>query len=115
MTGELNLAPDRGPSVWTRQSRARNEERERRWTSAASGVGLMAIGSLLSVIGWRLLQKGTSRSADPTATARRKALPTFRPRLVAPRGAARDIVSEESAQGFPASDAPSWTPTTGAI
>ncbi len=104
MSGELNLAPVRGPSVWGQPGTAGNERQGRRWTAVAGGVGLMAAGVAVSLVGWRLLKQAAARAS---AAGQRPGLPQQ-------PDTADDIVTRESAHSFPASDAPSWTPVAGA-
>jgi hypothetical protein len=69
--------------------------REERWTSAVGGVALAALGAALTVTGSRMAYRAARGSGTP---------------VVPPSD---DAITAESAQSFPASDAPSWTGTRG--
>ncbi len=104
MVGELNLKPDRGPNVWEEQGwKTEPRSTARRVATGIGGAALAAAGAIAAVRGARAVYRaavGGRRSAAPAA-----------PSVPAPS----DPVNEESAASFPASDAPSWTPTAGAV
>ncbi len=102
MIGERNLAPERGPSVWTRTERVLEPHRSR-WVEGLGGAALAAVGAALVAAGsgrvYRALRKA---SATPASDL--------------PQGLsehADDQVAFDSDASFPASDAPSWTPVEG--
>lgn len=111
-----NLTPLRGPSVWerTEQSR-RREEHLARWVLGASGTVLLAMAfarrtrarATLSLAGAALLGLGASARGTHAALeyAGRRRMHRAR----------RDRVTTDSALSFPASDSPSWSPTTGSV
>jgi uncharacterized membrane protein len=94
MIGLRNLAPQRGPSVWGRPRRWRIDGR---WVSGIGGGVMAAAGTAVAIVGAAMVARAM-KGARPTA----EAYPS-----------AADLVGRESAASFPASDAPSWTPTTG--
>jgi hypothetical protein len=107
MIGRRNLAPERGPNVWERDEWNAEAASGRRWLTGLGGVALAAAGTALAAVGGSMVYRATRNAAGGVAPANLDALPQQASRL-------EDVVATDSAQSFPASDAPSWTPTTGA-
>ena len=110
-----NLSPMRGPSVWAQPQWDGRRQRTatHRWLVGAAGAVVIAIGAQrrsraaapLVAIGAGLL----ALAASPDALRRVRARLEHR-RL---RQEWNDEVGYASDLSFPASDSPSWTPTTG--
>ena len=110
----LNLVQHRsGPSMWDREPTAEREIE--RWLVAMMAAAFVVAGFRRGALPGLLLTLGGTSLAWWAATGadqrlvRRAQLKQVWPRT----GYTGDSVLEASEESFPASDAPSWTPTTG--
>jgi uncharacterized membrane protein len=111
-----NLAPQRGPSVWDRPETPAgwSLEESERWCVGICGATLALLGLRQRSTGGILLAAAGGIVALRAALGHRDlfAVRCAVQRLAGP--AASDQIDQASDDSFPASDAPSWTPTAGA-
>jgi hypothetical protein len=109
----LNLVQHRaGPSIWDRETQT--EWDAERWLAAVMASACVLVGLRRGALpGWLLTIGGGGLAWWAATGAEARKVRRGQLQQVWPRKQADDCVAEASEESFPASDAPSWTPTTG--
>ena len=110
----LNLVQHRGePTIWDHQATHLSCDTER-WVAGVAASALLAYGfKQRSRAGLLLALAGTGLAWWAATTPDTRRIRRARLRATLPRREREDIIGATGEESFPASDAPSWTPTTG--
>ena len=110
----LNLVQHRGePTIWDHQASLFACDTER-WVAGVAASALLAYGfKRRSAAGFLLALAGTGLAWWAATAADDRRIRRARLRATLPHREGSDIIEATGEESFPASDAPSWTPTTG--
>jgi len=109
-----NLVQHRGePNIWDQQGAGLACDTER-WFAGIAASALLAYGfKRRSSAGFLLALAGAGLAWWATVGVDERQIRRARLRATFPRRDRDDIIENTGEESFPASDAPSWTPTTG--